>query len=351
MNSSTNFGVFLFLSYFLIFGAFAQDLRYTNSKVMDKLEILDQGKFGTCYAFTSGFLIDYNRFSNKPNLSSRVSPYSVANSYAKSSEVHSATNGGYVCDAVKASIQSKHLKAYAQSDSDAEYDKVGLAFHSAIVLKVMMNYAPLKVGSLKFPIMTKVQYNSKTLRSVEQENLFKNFNKTYEEFKSVMSNTYFVPGLYRPTNEEAFFAVQGTSVTNTWGSLAQTFVGLILEKTVSGSVTVPQVSCLDTKNPQLFENKIKSELASNRPLGISFCSAIITNSNFRSDNNQKKENCAPHAVALIGYEDVGGKGNYLIRNSWGKNFNYDKKWRYDNGDIWISGSSLLNNIFFVHSVK
>ncbi len=237
---------FLLLTFATI-NSFAQDLRVSSPTVMRRLKILDQGKYGTCYAFTGAFLIDYKRFSKNPILETRTSPYSVANAYAKSSGVLRATEGGYVCEGIHASSLAKKLKAYDPSSVDESYDEVGIEFHRAMVTNVIMNYEPHRPGK-KFPTITREEFRSKNLRDENQEKLIKQFKKVYVDFTNMLSYKYFIPQGYQPTAEDAFFALQASYKKNRWGTLAQTFVSLIVDRSISSVVEIPQIQCTGHTN-------------------------------------------------------------------------------------------------------
>jgi hypothetical protein len=69
-----------------------------------------------------------------------------------------------------------------------------------------------------------------------------------------------------------------------------------------------------------------------RPLGLSFCSKVISDASYRGisgtgssrkiipakQNNGKS--CGPHAVLISGIRSNAGRCEYLIRNSWGTSF-------------------------------
>ncbi len=322
--------------------ALALDLREANPSVMARLEILDQGKFDSSYAFVGAFLIDYKRFSNNSQLNLRTSPYSIANSYAKSIGLLSAMRGEAVCGGVNAAAAAGKLKAYNESSVDETYDIVGHAFHSNFVSKLMTDYEPLKRGT-KFPIMTKDQFKSQKLRDKKQEILFTKFSQVYEEFSSRMSHKYYVPLGYQPSPEEAFFTLQEAHINGTWSSLAQTFIGLIIDKTILDLVSIPKGNCVEQTIQSEGLPKIKIELESKRPVGASVCSSLIT--------GKHEKSCDIHHVAIIGLKQISGENYYLLRNSMGVNYQHDPRWLYDNGDLWIPARTMSKNIYQIHTYQ
>lgn len=122
------------------------------------------------------------------------------------------------------------------------------------------------------------------------------------------------------------------------------------------------------KKPSLdeFESLIEKRLSlkSPRPIGISYCSTILSKGSFYQGMSIEmfdgypvevfKPDCGPHASLIIGKREIetyGGMGQkiklkqYLIRNSWGKSGEYySPEWENDQGNIWVSSDTLLRNL-------
>jgi hypothetical protein len=98
----------------------------------------------------------------------------------------------------------------------------------------------------------------------------------------------------------------------------------------------------------------------NRPVGISYCSSLLTQPNdgssgssfFGRASNLAKKNlngsCNPHASVLIGRKKINGKCHFLLRNSWGTGCKKYKISKIDcdakSGDLWVDADRLMNNV-------
>jgi hypothetical protein len=117
---------------------------------------------------------------------------------------------------------------------------------------------------------------------------------------------------------------------------------------------------------QLFDRPLNASL----PLGIEYCSGILTSPNkdfihnrtFGSDinylNSPKairnfKDGCGFHASALIGRERrEDGKCYFLVQNSWGASCHfYSNPELCEDGKIWVDEDVLSRNLLRVSDVQ
>jgi hypothetical protein len=113
---------------------------------------------------------------------------------------------------------------------------------------------------------------------------------------------------------------------------------------------------------QVAEPKAMSDYAWNtlsrpgaQPVGIGFCSNILkTNTNFITPDSSKST-CGPHAAVLAGVRCIGGRRQFLLRNTWGKNCGSNLAARYKSncdqrGNVWVDGVNLMLSAEKVYQV-
>ena len=96
-------------------------------------------------------------------------------------------------------------------------------------------------------------------------------------------------------------------------------------------------------------------IAEGYPLGLSYCSALLSNRNFKSKTRiiTQDEACGPHASLIVGTaRDNKGRCAYVVRNSWGKSCNYyDKDFDCKDGNIYVPKDLLLKNTFDIQKIS
>ena len=104
-----------------------------------------------------------------------------------------------------------------------------------------------------------------------------------------------------------------------------------------------------------------------QPIGIGYCSSVLSYSNSRMSyddweeigaSNRSKE-CGPHTSLIIGQRPRNGRCEYLVRNSWGTDISrYSKNWQPDRdskgrptGNVWIDSEALVRNTFETYQMR
>lgn len=90
-----------------------------------------------------------------------------------------------------------------------------------------------------------------------------------------------------------------------------------------------------------------------QPLGIDFCSNLLHHGEGGrkyASNRVLSEGCGPHSALVIGRRKTFfGRCQYLIRNSWGKECDrYNHDWDCERGSVWVDETTLAPNTFKTH---
>ncbi len=178
----------------------------------------------------------------------------------------------------------------------------------------------------------------------------------FDGFYKSLKDELFRRGFYQtdiPEAVDVFSFAQKAHVENKYYILSPSFSQLLISKACgSSTIPVPKLKC---ETREVARSEMISELdhqldSFKRPVGISYCSRMLTDKNAAGIdyyNKPRKNNCGPHASVVIGKKaDNNGKCMYLIRNSWGRSYKYP--WETSNGDIWVSESAMMMNVFKLH---
>ncbi len=107
---------------------------------------------------------------------------------------------------------------------------------------------------------------------------------------------------------------------------------LVLENLFKGcksqKVNVPDMDNFAFGSDEKMQTAVDGALKRNLPAQINICTGFFDNPNYRglrgfsppllrSSNGNAKRDCGGHAVVVSGQTKIGGECHYLIRNSWG----------------------------------
>lgn len=90
-----------------------------------------------------------------------------------------------------------------------------------------------------------------------------------------------------------------------------------------------------------------------QPVGITFCSAMLTGESSFISPAIGHERCGTHAAVLAGVRCVNGQRQFLLRNSWGPDCGEDLAARHrpncdGRGNLWVNGSSLMGSTYSLY---
>lgn len=184
-----------------------------------------------------------------------------------------------------------------------------------------------------------------------QKSYLSRFDGFYKALKAELTRKGFYESQI-PAAADVFSFAQKAHVENKYYILSPSFTQSLIAKSCEATaIPVPKMSC---QTRDIARSEMIAELdhqldSYKRPVGISYCSRVLTDKNAAGIDyyNKPKANCAPHASVVIGKRaDSSGKCQYLIRNSWGASYKYP--WETSQGDVWISESAMMMNVYKLH---
>lgn len=326
------------------------DLRKIHAKVMSHIEVKDQGDYGLCYAYAGAALVDFHRIKGGGKSAYEISPIESGLLSAIDAE-NESEEGGDICDVVNS--LSKRGKACPSSavGSEGRYKDIGLWFHREIVTQVFMPYIVKEEVFKSVPLKS---FKQRQALAAPQKRYLERFDGFYQALKAEMNRRGFQASSI-PASVDVFSFAQKAHADNKYYILSPSFTQSLISKSCATSaIPVPKLVC---KTQEVARSQMISELDHQldnfkRPVGISYCSRMLTDKNAAGIDyyNKPKKNCGPHASVVIGKRgDNYGKCQYLIRNSWGKSYKYP--WETSEGDIWVSEGALMMNVFRLHTTE
>lgn len=331
------------------------DLRKKHPQILSQISIQNQGSYGYCYAYAGKFLYDFNRYhklaKDKNSLYSLgITSAAWAAALGMQQSNSFSDKGGFVCNVVDG--LSKQIKNCLTSTLTNEaFYELGpqlyrLLFSAGSVLPSYQGRANPKWE--KFPNLVESDFLSSTKLTGEKLKMRDTFIKFRNDVKSALSRrqvkTSDIPSAfhYYSITKKAHFA-------NTYLELPSAFALSIAEKECGSWRETVKVNC--EEHPAYNFLEIDREIERGRPVGISYCSRVLTDKRYKgSPIAEVDANCDMHASVLIGRKmNNVGQCQYLIRNSWGTDAKY--AWPTENGDIWIDEAALEANIRNYQIVK
>jgi hypothetical protein len=326
------------------------DLRKSKAEAFKQLPVLDQGGYGLCYSYAASTLIDFQRITLESNREQRhMTDPTAAALLAAPLVMDDDVEGGQICDVVN----SLSSLGYACSNAGIVLKQVrsmGVDLHprlAQVFMPFLTREQEFKAVSPKFVNTSHRQKNLKKLTIDQQQMLAR-----YDELEKWIEIELKIRVLSRdrlPNRENLFSFFQNVYINNSWASFAAEFNYLLIRKTCENSkFSMPKLRCLDFERFDRF-SMLDANLAAQRPVGVSFCSTVLTDKNHTGlVKAGQTADCAPHAVVVVGRRNHFGTCQYLIRNSWGVSKRYP--WPVSNGDIWVDEPALRRNTFKVSVV-
>jgi hypothetical protein len=156
-----------------------------------------------------------------------------------------------------------------------------------------------------------------------------------------------------PKNSKMVEFFQNTYLKSKWASFEGDLAFMVIRnQCLASKFTMPALTCKEhhkgNSNPISI---LDANLKSGKPVGANICANFLTQKNYygATSGSSVNRDCLQHAVVIIGKRDRAGSCEYLIRNSWGPNYQY--AWPTSTGDVWVNQYSLLGNLSQVQTVK
>lgn len=332
------------------------------------LPALDQKGTGLCYAFTISQLVDAKRYVNPANRRGRISPLALGIQTPQNSNFlvrsrledggspHAAlaaltTPGNVVCD-----------EAYVSKlfgDADDQYTYFGT---------VELLFKDIREAYFKPCNDTPVQRKQKATVTIKTLKQYMTASQLQGAPDGGMTDFMAdLGGIVAHLNQ-----LPGNSFANYNNSLNQTLISPSLARicerhsfsvpamkitgvSLAGQLGAPGLTPTNAKGLSDYAWNILSRPGA-QPVGVGFCSNILTtNSTFIAPSANQKQ-CGPHAAVLAGVRCVGGRRQFLLRNTWGKNCGQNLAPRHkgncdQRGNVWVDAGHLMSSANKVYQVQ
>ncbi|MBS1957986.1 MAG: hypothetical protein JST80_00800 [Bdellovibrionales bacterium] len=325
------------------------DLRAVYPSVFDSLRVPDQGRIGLCYAYAASTLIDFYRIKMKSDRYDifNTDPIDAAQAGTLESQ-DGDIEGGHVCDVVNGMV--KRGVGYVSSQyNPAQMLDLGSKTQLQAVRNIFAEYLnepkKFKVVDPKFFPPAK-----RASLPASQKTYLKKFDALLVWLKGeLLARKMDLKKI--PSDDEIFAFIQDNHVRNDYANFPIKFEMFIANDSTNRlSFKMPNLRCTAEKglyDGYSYMNQLDITLTYQKlPIGIEMCAKALTQKGYKgyAEPMKAKSDCGLHALVVIGRR-FGSRGcEYLIRNSWGNDYNgyaYPK----DDGDVWIPEDALSGNLF------
>lgn len=340
------------------------NLQTQQNSPLNEIPVYNQDGLGSCYAYAASQLIDYARFKIAKRTTGGTNPIWLALLYAESEGNKSLETGG-PAEAIDIAKSKGVCKERVVAAALAKYKN-----NNKITDAELANFIETlnEVWSVK---------NKETIQDI------------YKNAQNSCRAKGRVDGSLLPEVIEIFKRDDGkidkVIPRILMDELLKSCSGGNLYNLEIGEVKESCGHCTDSE----IQNKISSILKDKSPVAISYCSAVLKDKNYRGIDDSRNDNlrinyrsyriideedrpkkngqvvkgCGKHASLIVGSRSVGGKCQYLLRNSWGSTSYKDhpsclcetSKGKYEeckHGDgkpnkvgCWIDSDALTPNIY------
>lgn len=331
------------------------------------LPALDQKSTGLCYAFAISQLVDARRFTNPANRRGRISPLALGIQTPQNSNFLQRSrldDGGSPHAALAALTRPGNVvcdDAYVNKlfgDADDQYTYFGT---------VELMFKQIREAYFKPCSDTPVKRKQKATLTIKSLKTYMTASQLQGAPDGGMTDFMAdLGGIVSHLNQ-----LPGNSFANYNTSLNTTLISPALRRICERhSFSVPAMKIVGLyRSGQIgaaglrpAEPKAMSDYAWNiltrpgaQPVGVGFCSNILTGKNTFISPGGSKASCGPHAAVLAGARCVNGRRQFLLRNTWGKNCGQNLAARHrancdKRGNVWVDGGNLLLSAEKVYQV-
>lgn len=339
----------------------------TGTGSLAALPALEQKSTGLCYAYTISQLVDARRYLNPANRTTRISPLILGVQTPQNSNFLTRSrldDGGSPSAALAALTAPGNVVCddrYIQKlygDADDQYTYFGT---------IELMFKQIREAYYKPCSDTPVQRKQKATLTIKQLRGY----MTASQLQGAPDGgiTDFMAdlgGIVSHLNQ-----LPSSSFANYNSSLNSTLISPSLARICERhSFKVPAMKIsgmylsgsIGTAGMQPAQPKAMSDYAWNiltrpgaQPVGIGFCSNILTTNNTFIKPGGSQASCGPHAAVLAGARCVNGRRQFLLRNTWGKNCGQNLAPRYkagcdQRGNLWVDAGNLLLSAEKVYQV-
>ena len=318
---------------------------------IDKVPVLDQKQQGTCYAHSASSMLDYVRRFKTGGSPTYGSPLMAAIDYRLASkyDVDSCKNpfsGGFTCQSYNKSVSKGFCDTEDVEKSIIQgFDYAKKSRKTSWYLAWSKNKIAFDTGGFRIQPDDHVLDYLYVIGTLYQDKKWDDLKKLWRDLAQ--------------NGSQAVCSVDKSSLSDfiDWDKIQK-----------SSSLENFYVSFFDgicQREPLPFKSKctehsvqpakkVDEWLAEGYPLGIYYCSAILSDRKFKSAIQpfQNDDNCGPHASMVVGTaRDRKGRCTYVVRNSWGKGCSsYDSDYDCTDGNIFIPKDVLLKQTFSIQKL-
>lgn len=339
----------------------------TGNGSLALLPALDQKGTGLCYAYTISQLVDARRYLNPANRTTRISPLVLGIQTPQNSNFLQRSrldDGGTPSAALAALTAQGNVmcdEKYIQrlyGDADDQYSYFGT---------IELMFKNLREAYYKPCADTPQQRRQKAITTIREIRSY----MTASQLKGSPDGgmTDFMADLGGIVSHMA--QLPSSSFANYNNSINSTLISPSLARICERhSFRVPAFKLtglfaqgqLPSPGLRPADPKAMSDYAWNalsrpgaQPIGIGFCSNILTTNNSFIKPGGSKSSCGPHAAVLAGVRCAGGRRQFLLRNTWGKNCGQYLAARHKSncdqrGNVWVDAGNLMMSADKVYQV-
>jgi hypothetical protein len=315
-----------------------------------QMPLYDQGRSHICYAYTAAQMLDYWRETHGGKIGRMK--------MGQSSPLYAALLTRLVY-----APSERYKNSFGDAGGDTYDTLIGIRKYGMcqehIVKEAMNSFAiKNKIDPTEFLIETEKYFSyhkdaEKTL-----------WGKAWSTIGSLRE--YYAPGNLNIQKIQQVMKPY-TSGGNYMGFLTDVFKGCFGKKNIYlKSLKMPHPKRLWGDNPSKVYWRIRKLLEKKenpQPVGIGYCSKILTEKGFRGVDRAKdtgevrpRMGCGGHASIIVGQRERKGRCQFLIRNTWGNNCQVYKPagWECKKdkdgkaAGVWVDANELSYNILSVY---
>ena len=319
---------------------------------VDKVPVLDQRSQGTCYAHATSSMIDYMRRFKMGRQQTYGSPLMAAIDYklAETGDITTCQDpmaSGRTCLGFNSQMKNGFCDAQEIENSIIKsFNPSGKTRKTSWYMSWSKSQIAFDSDGFRIEPNDHVLDYLYVIGSLYQE-------KKWEELKRLWTSLDLTGPLddCRISESELLDHLKWNNIKNSQN--LESFYVSFFNGICKREKAPFKASCRDYSVPA--SSKIDEWIGEGYPLGISYCSAVLSDRNFKAQGKSVTDDkrCGPHASLIVGTaRDKKGRCSYVVRNSWGKGCSsYDKDYQCVDGNIFIPKEVLLKNTFSIQKIS
>ena len=389
----------------LIFVSFAwaqscptKNLLTEPNSPFNKIPVYNQDGSGTCYAFTASQLANYYLMKEKNYKDLEYHPLWAALTYAQDNKSESVV-GGVADGALEALASSKNcsyqsvtrsLQRMAKDNKMTDHEILGFietyaSEYGKLWKKFHENFANVQQEEKKRSkeeLFYKVKIDNTYVKKPFLAHELK-YNRAHLMKQQALESTVTIMKGYADCSEDALRQFS-KMIAPILGAMDTKIIQKLLFSECkipnrTNPLPKPSIYLPKKATDKDFSKMMRNHFShSNQPLGIRYCSNVLTDPKLESIGNNpdlpryndRGKSCGSHASILVGSRMKGKTCQYLLRNTWGAGYsNWTNNWscscrhkktgkysencnkkthpvsQYEVSGCWIPESKLIKNMY------